>query len=120
MTMLPNISNTVLANAQQVWNDSIDQYGRSITLSNADGTVIAENVQAFCKRPKILGLFDRTEASYDQERYMVMTKVDAFGPGKEPEKFVRARWDDEDHAIISVTKVDLKGVVFGYRLLCKG
>lgn len=115
--MIPRINRKVLETARAVWNQAIDDYGREISLHNADNTLIANGVRALCKRPKILGLFDRTEQSYDQTKYMVMLKADAV---EDPEKFMRARWDNEDHVFISVTKVDLIGVVFGYRILVKG
>lgn len=119
MATVPNISGQTLLNAKSVWKQVIAQYGMTVTLKNADETE-SMVVKAFCKRPKILGLFDRTEQSYDQERYMVICDADDFAPGNEPEKFMRANWDNEDHMFIAVTKVDLKGVVFGYRILVKG
>jgi hypothetical protein len=117
--MIPVVPQNVLNNAKAVWKETIAKWGREITLHNADNSLIVGPIKAFCKRPKILGLWDRAEQSYDQERYMVMIDVDDLG-STEPEKFMRARWDDEDHAFISVTKVDLMGVVFGYRILVKG
>lgn len=118
--MIPVIPESVLANAKQVWKESIAKFGREITLSNADESLTIGPIRAFTKRPKILGLFDRTEQSYDQERYMVMVDADDFPTDVTPEKFMRARWDDEDHSFISVTQVDLLGTVFGWRILVKG
>lgn len=115
---MPNISSGVIANAKAVWDTTIDQYGRLVDLYSADDSLMLANVKAFCKRPKIMGLFDRTEASYDQERYMMLIKASSFTI--DPAKFMRARWDNEDHVFISVTKVDLAGTVFGYRILVKG
>lgn len=117
--MIPVIPQAVLADARAVWKDTIAKLGREVTLHNADDTLIAGPIKAFTKRPKILGLWDRTEQSYDQERYMLMLDADDLD-GVDPEKFMRARWDEEDHAFISVTKIDLMGVVFGYRVLVKG
>lgn len=117
--MIPTIPAATLEQARQVWNESIEKYGRLINLSDMDGR-LSKDVKAFCKRPKILGLFDRTQGSYDQERYMVMLRADDFPDGITPEKFFRARWNDEDHVFISVTEVELQGVVFGYRVLVKG
>jgi hypothetical protein len=37
-----------------------------------------------------------------------------------PAKFDRVRWDDQDHAVISITEVELGAGVFGYRFLVKG
>jgi hypothetical protein len=117
--MIPALAPSTLAQARQVWNEAIAMYGRDIVLENADGTA-SKPVKAFCKRPKILGLWDRTQGSYDQERYMVLLRADDFLEGLTPEKFQRAVWNDEDHVFISVTEVDLSGVVFGYRILVKG
>ena len=119
MAILPAISLTVLANARDVWNQSIAQYGRNVLISNRDGT-LSKTIKAFTKRPKILGLFDRTQASFDQEKWMLICRADDFPIGYTPEKFMRAAWDDEEHSFISVTPVDLAGVVFGYRILVKG
>jgi len=120
MTVVPPISPQVLSSAKAVWKDTIAQYGREITLHNVDDSLIVGPIKAFCKRPKILGLFDRTEQSYDQERYMVMLDADDIPADVDPTKFMRARWDDEDHVFLSTTKVELRGVVFGYRILVKG
>jgi len=120
MATLPNISTSTLNNAKSVWKQTIAQYGQEITLKSADELTVLGPIKAFCKRPKILGLFDRTEQSYDQEKYMVICDADDFQNGLDPAKFMRASWDGEDHVFISVTKVDLKGVVFGYRILVKG
>jgi hypothetical protein len=119
MSLIPPISPSVIAHARQVWNEAIETYGREVLLSDLDGK-LTKTVRAFCKRPKILGLFDRTQASYDQERYMVMLRADDFPEDVKPEKFMRVRWNDEDHVFISVTEIDLAGVVFGYRVLVKG
>jgi len=115
--MLPVIPSDVLLKAQTLWNESIDHYGRLVEISDSDGAVLV-SCKAFCKRPKIMGLFDRTEQSFDQERYMVILK--AADITVEPAKFYSIRWDEEDHAVISTTQVDLMGVVFGYRTLAKG
>jgi hypothetical protein len=117
--MIPNISASVLAKAKAVWDESIDKFGSDVVLSNADDTETL-TIKAFAKRPKILGLFDRTHASYDQERYMLMIKAGDVPGGASPAKFMRATWDGEDHVFISVTKVELVGTVFGYRILVKG
>jgi hypothetical protein len=107
----------VSAQAAEVWSASIQAYGRDVTLRPND--LSPEVVcKAFCKRPKILGLFDRTEQSYDQTRYMVMIRAQDVPGGVD--KFDRVRWDDVDHAVISVTDVDLGAGTFGYRLLVKG
>jgi hypothetical protein len=119
MAVIPDISPQVLANARDVWNQTINQYGRDIVLSSVDGT-FTKTVKGFAKRPKIMGLFDRTQASYDQEKYQLILRADDFPDGMTPEKFMRATWDGEDHNFISVTAVDLKGVIFGYRVLVKG
>lgn len=116
--LVPRVGAVALAKAKQVWNETIDQHGRMIDLADLDG-LLSKSVKAFCKRPKILGLFDRTEQSYDQEKYMVLLKAEDFTDVL-PEKFIRARWDNEDHSFISVTQVDLQGVVFGFRVMVKG
>ena len=68
-----------------------------------------------------MGLFDRTEQSYDQTRYMVMVKASDFDVnGVDPEKFDRIEWNNQDHATLSVTKVRIGQLVFGYRILVKG
>jgi hypothetical protein len=103
--------------AADVWSSSILAYGRDVTLRPND--LSPEIVcKAFCKRPKILGLFDRTEQSYDQTRYMVLLRAQDLPNG--PYKFDRVRWDNIDHAVISITEVDLGTGAFGYRLLVKG
>lgn len=114
---LPPISDAVLASARDVWDSTIEQYGRMVQPYDKDDQPIGPEIKAFAKRPKILGLFDRTQASYDQERYMVMVKASDV---TDPSKFMRFRWDEEDHTVISVTKVELLGIVFGYRILVKG
>ena len=128
-TLVPKISAKTLAQARQVWKETIAEYGREVELVAEFGsgielqpgaTELRKTVKAFAKRPKIMGLFDRTEQSYDQEKYQLLVDADDFPAGQEPAKFMRAHWDDEDHVFISVTKVDLKGVVFGYRILVKG
>jgi hypothetical protein len=119
MAVIPTIAPAVLANARDVWNQTIQQYGREVQLSNLDGT-LSKPIKAFVKRPKILGLFDRTQASYDQEKWMLICRADDFPAGFTPEKFMRATWDSEDHSFLSVTPVDLSGVIFGYRILVKG
>lgn len=104
--------------AADVWNSTIQAFGREVTLRPNDGSAEVSGIKAFCKRPKILGLFDRTEQSYDQTRFMVMLRAtDVPAP---VEKFDRVRWDDQDHAVLSITEVDLGTGVFGYRLLVKG
>lgn len=116
--ILPRISVRTAAQAKQVWEEAIDLYGSDVVLTANDDTT--KTVKAFAKRPKILGLFDRTQASFDQERYMLLLKAVDFDGGVMPEKFMRATWDQEDHMFISVTKVELAGVVFGYRVMVKG
>lgn len=111
---------SVVNNARAVWNETIDGYGRLVTFADASGNVIADNVRAFCKRPKILGLFDRTQQSYDQERYFVIVKAESFTNPGDLVKFTRVRWDDEDHAILSKTEVELRGILIGLRFLVKG
>lgn len=107
----------VQARAADVWSSSILAYGRPVVLRpNDESPEVA--CKAFCKRPKILGLFDRTEQSYDQTRFMVMVRAQDFPTGVD--KFDRVRWDEQDHAVISYTEVEMNGVVFGYRLLVKG
>jgi hypothetical protein len=103
--------------ASDVWSSSIQAFGRTVTLRPNDGSP-ETTCKAFCKRPKILGLFDRTEQSYDQTRYMVMLRAQDVPDGVV--KFDRVRWDSQDHAVISYTEVDLGTGVFGYRLLVKG
>lgn len=119
MSLVPSLAASTLAKAKQVWEESIDIYGSDIQLANADGSDI-KTVKGFAKRPKIMGLFDRTQDSYDQEKYVVMLKASSFDSNILPEKFVRARWDNEDHVFISVTKVEISNTVFGYRILVKG
>ena len=107
----------VQAQAADMWSSAIQAYGRPVTFRANDGTADV-SCKAFCKRPKILGLFDRTEQSYDQTRYMVMVRgVDMPGGVA---KFDRVRWDDQDHAVLSYTEIELGVGVFGYRLLVKG
>jgi hypothetical protein len=105
------------AQAADLWSSTIQAWGRTVTLRPNDGSPEV-TCKAFCKRPKILGLFDRTEQSYDQTRYMVMVRAQDV-PG-DPDKFDRVRWDDQDHAVISITQVELGAGIFGYRLLVKG
>jgi hypothetical protein len=106
------------AQAEDVWNSSITTFGRTVACRANDGSPDV-TCKAFCKRPKILGLFDRTEQSYDQTRYMVMVRASDM-PAEGPLKFDRVRWNEQDHAVLSVTEVDLGTGVFGYRLLVKG
>ena len=117
MALVPQIPATTLAQAKTVWKESIAAYGREVQFQSDDESV-TKTVRAFCKRPKILGLWDRTEQSYDQERYMVIVDGDDFPTGAR--KFARIRWNNEDHAVLSVTEVDIAGTVFGYRILVKG
>ena len=105
------------AQAADIWRSSIQEFGRSVTLRPNDGSPEVE-CKAFCKRPKILGLFDRTEQSYDQTRFMVM--ISAVDVPAGVAKFDRVRWDSQDHVVLSYTEVDLGTGVFGYRLLVKG
>lgn len=106
------------AQAAEVWSSTILFFGRDVTLIPIDGGADV-NCKAFCKRPKILGLFDRTEQSFDQTRFMVMLRVQDV-PGGMIHKFDRVRWDEQDHAVISYTEVDLGVGVFGFRVLVKG
>jgi len=115
---IPVLPQAVLDNAAELWNDSIDKFGRDVVFSSADG-LLNVAIKAFAKRPKIMGLFDLTQQSYNQERYVVIVKASDMS-AHDPAKFDRIRWDDEDHALLSVTQVDLQGVVFGYRFLAKG
>jgi hypothetical protein len=103
--------------AADVWGSSIQAFGRTVTLRPNDQSPEV-TCKAFCKRPKILGLFDRTEQSYDQTRYMVMLRAEDV-PGT-PYKFDRVRWDNQDHAVLSITEIDLGTGTFGYRFLVKG
>lgn len=114
ITLPANVPET----ASAVWNETIDKWGRLVSLRSNDGSLDVNNIKAFCKRPKILGLFDRTEQSYDQTRFMVMLKRGDFPNGVD--KFDRVRWDGIDHAVISFTEVELGSIIFGYRLLVKG
>lgn len=104
--------------ASDVWSSSIQAFGRQVTLRPNDGSADVA-CKAFCKRPKILGLFDRTEQSYDQTRFMVMLRAADVPPGG-VSKFDRVRWDGQDHVVLSYTEIDLGVGVFGYRLLVKG
>lgn len=105
------------AKAAEVWSASIQTFGRSVTFIPNDGSPDI-TCRAFCKRPKILGLFDRTEQSYDQTRFMVLVRASDLPDGVY--KFDRVRWDSQDHAVLSYTEVDLGAGVFGYRLMVKG
>lgn len=105
------------AQAADLWSSTILTWGRDVTLRPNDGSPEI-TCKAFCKRPKILGLFDRTEQSYDQTRFMVMLRVQDVPDGVD--KFDRVRWDDQDHAVLSQTQVEMGGTLFGYRLLVKG
>ena len=117
MAMVPQIPLLALEQAKTVWKESIKAYGREVDFTSDDESV-TKKVRAFCKRPKILGLWDRTEQSFDQERYMVLVDADDFPNGMR--KFARVRWNNEDHAVLSFTEVDIAGDVFGYRVLVKG
>lgn len=119
MSIVPNVSASVLSKATQVWEAMINQHGKDIVLSDMEGA-LNKTVKAFVKRPKILGLFDRTEQSFDQEKYQLLLKASDFTAPMLPEKFLRATWAQEDHVFISVTEVELNGTVFGYRVLVKG
>ena len=103
--------------AKDLWDSSIQAFGRDVTFRPNDGSPDI-TCKAFCKRPKILGLFDRTEQSFDQTRFMVMVRAMDVPNGVD--KFDRVRWDSQDHAVLSYTEVDLGVGVFGYRLLVKG
>ena len=113
------ITPATINKAKAVWEQMVDQGGKLVSMESPDEQLVISNVRARTARPKIMGLFDRTEQSYDQEKYIVMTKVDWLA-GHTPEKFVRIRWDEEDHLILSYTEVYLGDVVFGYRFLVKG
>lgn len=119
MSLLPNVTAATIAKAKQVWGESIEKYGHPVVLKNADES-LQKTILAFTKRPKILGQWDRTEQSYDQEKYMLLVKADDLQGDYAPEKFMRAEWDSEDHVFLSVTKVELGTTVFGYRILVKG
>lgn len=107
----------IAAQAAEVWSSTILAFGREIQLRpNDDSTPVT--CKGFCKRPKILGLFDRTEQSYDQTRFMVMVRVQDAPAGVA--KFDRVRWDSTDHVVLSYTDVEMGAGVFGYRLLVKG
>lgn len=123
MSILPNIAPTVLAKAKQVWEETITAYGREVELlpDPDDSTTAPVTLRAFCKRPKILGQWDRTQGSFDQEKWMVMVNAKDLPVGVEPHKFQRVRWDQEDHVVLVVASpVDVSGTVFGYRLIVKG
>ena len=115
--MIPVIPANVTAKAAAMWSEAIDKWGRTVTFKPIDGSPSID-CKAFCKRPKILGLFDRTEQSYDQERYVVMVNSSDLPSGVV--KFDRIRWNNEDHAVISYTEVEMSGTLFGYRILVKG
>lgn len=106
------------ATAADVWSSSILTFGRQVTFRPNDGSPEV-SCKAFCKRPKILGLFDRTEQSYDQTRFTVMVRSQDIPAGRIA-KFDRVRWDGQDHAVISYTEIEIGGSLFGYRLLVKG
>ena len=107
----------IAAQAAEVWSSTILAFGRPVELRpNDESAPIA--CKAFCKRPKILGLFDRTEQSYDQTRYMVMIRAQDAPAGVA--KFDRVRWDSIDHVVLSFTDIELGSGVYGYRLLVKG
>lgn len=107
----------ISAQAADIWRSSIETFGRMVTLRPNDGSPSID-CKALCKRPKILGLFDRTEQSYDQTRFMVM--VSAVDVPNGVSKFDRVRWDNQDHVVLSFTEVDLGSGIFGYRFLVKG
>jgi hypothetical protein len=107
----------VIDNAAALWSASILTYGRTVTFRANDGSPDLV-CKAFCKRPKILGLFDRTEQSYDQTRYMVLIRAEDAPAGVD--KFDRVRWEEQDHAVLSVTDVTLSDTTFGYRVMVKG
>ncbi len=116
MASLPRVA----ARAKAVWEAAIETYGRTVTLRPLDpADEEIQDVKAFCTRPKILGLFDRTEQSFDQTRFIVQFRAMDVPEGG-VEKFDRIRWSDTDHAVISVTEVVLSDVVIGYRFLVKG
>lgn len=119
MSLLPNVTASTIAKAKQVWGESIEKYGKPVVLKNGDES-LQKTVQAFTKRPKILGQWDRTEQSYDQEKYMLLVKADDLQGDYSPEKFMRAFWEGEDHVFLSVTAVELGSTIFGYRILVKG
>jgi len=118
MNRIPVIPASALTIAKSAWDESIEKFGRLVTFESLDGSRML-NIRAFCKRPKIMGLFDRGEQSYDQTRFLVLVKAQDLA-GFAPSKFDRIVWDDEEHAVLSVTQVDLLGTVFGYRILVKG
>lgn len=117
----PTVNLRALQKARETWKQTIQEYGRLVDLESADGLFSRQAVRAFCKRPKTMGQYDRTEQSYDQERYMVILDADDFtGDNLKPDKFARVIWDGERHAILSCTEVELRGIVFGYRVMVKG
>lgn len=120
MSILPNIPMQVSSQAKSLWESFIDQYGENVKfIRNSDDFEFT--CLAVPRRPKILGLFDRTEQSFDQTRFMVMVKSSDFTSNNvDPEKFDRVEWDGTDHATLSVTNVRLGPVLFGYRILVKG
>lgn len=110
----------VATRAKQVWDSTIQTYGRTVSLKPIeDGEPTLTGVKAFCTRPKILGLFDRTEQSFDQTRFVVQLRVQDI-PETGIDKFDRVHWDGIDHAVMSVTEVVLSDIKIGYRLLVKG
>lgn len=111
---------TVAARAKQVWDATIQTYGRTVSLRPIeDDAPEVAGIKAFCTRPKILGLFDRTEQSFDQTRFVVQLRVQDI-PASGIDKFDRVHWDGIDHAVMSVTEVVLSDLQIGYRLLVKG
>lgn len=118
--ILPNIPTQVASFAKANWEAFVDQYGEPVKfIRNSD------DFEFVCKgvprRPKILGLFDRSEQSFDQTRFVVMVKAADFSLNNvTPEKFDRVEWASIDHACLSITEVRLGAVVFGYRFLVKG
>lgn len=123
----PTVNHAALQKARSTWKQAIQEYGRPVDLESADGLFTRSGVRAFCKRPKAMGQFDRTEQSFDQERYVVLFDADDFLPtdadpnlGIRPDKFARIAWAGERHAFLSCTELEMMGIVFGYRVLVKG
>ena len=104
--LLP-ISARALTRAKQVWEEQIAANGRVVEIFDAfDNAITSPSgnpIKAFCKRPKIMGLFDRTEQSFDQEKFTVLLSASDLPTDLEPEKFHRIKWDSIEHVVINAT-----------------
>ena len=59
--------------------------------------------KALCRRPKIMGLFDRTEAVLRSECYVVMVRAQ-ISPAAKWRVRPGVRWDGEDHVVLAWRK----------------